>query len=240
MRVLFTTLMLASLALGSCRFMNGEKVRGDGHITTEQRSVGNFNGLDVSGAITVRVRQDAAAGVKIEADQNLLQYIDVHIEGSTLHIRTKDGYNLDPSKDIVAYVSAPQYRHLQVSGACNIVGETALTGTETLEIDASGASDINLQVNVPKVDAEMSGAGSLIMKGQATEFSAHVSGSSDIKCMDLVTDNASLDLSGASEAEITANKKLDIDASGSSSVQYKGNANVNSKSSGASSVNKVG
>jgi hypothetical protein len=97
-----------------------------------------------------------------------------------------------------------------------------------------------MEVALPKVYAEISGSGSINLKGQATDFSAHVSGSGDVKCFDLVTDVTELNLSGSSDAEVTANKQLNIDASGSSSISYKGNASVSQNISGSGSVKKVG
>jgi hypothetical protein len=73
-----------------------------------------------------------------------------------------------------------------------------------------------------------------------TDFNASVSGQGDVKCFDLVTENTSLDISGGSDVEISANKQLNIEASGSSSVRYKGNASVSQNISGAGSVKKVG
>ena len=157
-----------------------------------------------------------------------------------LHAVTQEGYNLQPSRDIVVYVSAPAFKDIDVSGACDIIGDNVISGTEELSMHVSGSGDIIMQVALAKVHADISGAGSIQLKGQATDFTAEVSGSGDVKCFDLVTDNTQLDLSGSSEVEVTANKQLNVEASGSSSVHYKGAANVSQRISGAGSVKKVG
>ena len=240
MRITSIVLAFVLLAFSSCRYFGGERVSGDGHVVTQQRNADGFNRVDVSGGIKVHVRQDATSSVKVEADQNLMEYIDVYNNGNTLVIKEREGYNLNPSKDIIVYVAAPVFRDIEVSGACDIIGDNTISGNEELSMHVSGAGDIIMQVAVPKVNAEISGSGSINLKGQATEFSAHVSGSGDVRCFDLITDNTRLDLSGASEVVVTANKILDIDASGASSVEYKGNANVSQHISGAGSVKKVG
>lgn len=209
-------------------------------MVTQQRSSGSFNSVDVSGGIQVHVRQDATNSVKVEADQNLLEFIDVYTEGNTVVVKERRGYNLQPSRDIVVYVSAPAFKDIDVSGACDIIGDNVISGTEELSMHVSGSGDIIMQVALAKVHADISGAGSIQLKGQATDFTAEVSGSGDVKCFDLVTDNTQLDLSGSSEVEVTANKQLNVEASGSSSVHYKGAANVSQRISGAGSVKKVG
>ena len=222
----------------SCRYLGGEKVRGNGNIVNVQRNVGSFNNIEVGGAVEVRVKQDAANSVRVETDENLLEYLDVFTDGNTLVIQSKKGYNLRPSKAIIVYASAPQFRNLDVSGASKLIGESPLSGSE-LELGASGSSEIDLEVKVSKLQADISGASSIQLKGSSTLFDTEASGASTIRCLDLDTEETTLDLSGASNAEVTASKQLNIDASGASDVRYRGNANINQKSSGASSVKKI-
>jgi hypothetical protein len=239
MRVLFIAL-LSGVILTSCHYFMGERVSGNGHIVAQQRSTGSFDGVEASGQVVVHVRQDASPSVKIETDENLQDLIEVYTSGSKLVIRTRQGYNIDPSKDIIAYVSAPVFKDIELSGQCDIVGDSPLTGTQPLSMHVSGQGDITLEVNLPKVSTDISGQGNVKLKGQVGDFSASVSGQGDVKCFDLVTENTSVDISGGSDVEITANKQLNIEASGASSVRYKGNASVSQNISGAGSVKKVG
>ena len=239
MRFLFIALFSAVL-LSSCQYFMGERVSGNGHITSQQRNTGSFDGVEASGQVVVRVRQDASPSVKIETDENLQDLVEVFTTDGKLVIRTRRGYNLDPSKQIIAYVSAPVFKDIDLSGQCDIIGDSPLTGTEPLSLHVSGQGDITLELNLPKVSTDISGQGNVKLKGQVNDFHAGVSGQGDVKCFDLVTDNTSLDISGGSDVEITANKQLTIEASGSSSVRYKGNASVSQNISGSGSVKKVG
>jgi hypothetical protein len=239
MRKLYLALSACLLILSSCGLF-GQRIRGNGHITSQQKNVGSFNSVDVSGAVKVHIRQDGSSSVKLETDENLFEFLEVYTDGNKLVIKEKNGYNLDPTKDIVAYISAPSFADIDVSGACDIIGDSPITGTSALSMHVSGSGSITMEINLPKVSTDISGSGSVNLKGQATDFNAEVSGSGDIKCFDLVTDNTSIDLSGSSGAEVNANKKLDIEISGSADVQYKGSANVNQSISGSGSVKKVG
>jgi hypothetical protein len=240
MRISNIILATVIISLSSCRYFGGERVYGDGHIVTQQRNTGSFEKVDVSGGIKVHVRQESSPSVKLELDQNLMEYIDVYTEGNTLVIKEKQGYNVQATKDIIVYVAAPVIKDIDVSGACDIIGDNMISGSQELNLHVSGSGDIIMEVTLPKLSAEISGSGSINIKGQATNFSAHVSGSGDVKCFDLMTDITELDLSGSSDAEVNANKQLNIEASGSSSITYKGNASVNQNISGSGSVKKVG
>lgn len=230
--------MFIVLAFSSCRMFGGKRISGNGNITTQSPSVGSFEAVDAGGAITVRLQQEATSGIRVQTDENLQQYIDVAVKGSTLTIKPQNGVNLDPSKEVVVYVSAPQFKDLTITGASKLLGEGVFTGKD-LRLNASGASEIEMNVELSKLETELSGASTLKLKGKAESFFTEASGACKILCMDLATDETKLDISGATKAKVNANKKLVIDASGASDVEYSGGADVNQKSSGASSVKKV-
>ncbi len=203
-----------------------------------QRNTYTFTNLDVSGAVTVRLKQETPGGVRVETDENLMEYLEVKVDGKTLVIQPRNGYNLDPSKDLTVYVSASRFNDLDASGASKIISEGPITGDE-MNVNASGASEILMQVKLSKFTSELSGASTLKLTGDVARFATESSGASKIMCFDLKTEEAKLNISGASEAEISAEKELNIEASGASNVEYRGNANINQKSSGASNVKKV-
>jgi hypothetical protein len=235
----FLPFLLVAVLAASCHNVFGDKIKGNGNIKTESRTAGIFSSVDVSGSLDVYVRQDSACSVKVEADENLMNYIIVRTEGNLLVIETKDGYNLSGSKHIKVYVSSPVFKRLKASGACDVIGENKITSAEMISIDLSGASDVKLELKTPKVEAELSGAGSAELRGETKDFSVSGSGSSDIKCMELMAENVSIDISGAGDAEVFASVKLDVEVSGAGNVKYKGTATVNKSISGAGSVKKA-
>ncbi len=239
MRKLLLLLCIPAMLLVSCREMFGKRVRGDGNITTDTRNAGSFTAVEVSGSIDLYVKQDPTVSVKIEGDANLLQYIDTYTEGDRLIVTTKHGYNLNPSRDIKVYVSAPVLKKLGASGACDIFSENQLVSTENFSIDLSGSCDAKVDVKAPKVETDLSGACSVQLKGETRELSAEGSGSVSFKCFDLLAENVDVDISGAGDAEVYASQKLSVDVSGAAGVKYKGNAAVSQSVSGAGSVKKV-
>ncbi len=236
-KIALFSLVIFVFATG-CREMAGRRVRGSGNIKTENRTASGFNSIDVSGDIDVYVKQDSVASVKVEADDNILEYIEVHTEGSTLEIYTENGIRLRPSNKIKVYISNPQYKEIQVSGASSVRCENEITSTDALEVSLSGASDGRLELNAPKVSVSLTGASNASIKGKTKDFEGSASGASRISGFDLLSENANVDASGASHIEIFASVKIDGQASGASSINYKGNAQSNVEKSGASSVNK--
>lgn len=231
-------LLVSMMVLGSCQDFFGRKIRGNGHIKTESRTTDAFNGVRVSGAIDVYVRQDSIRAVRVEADENLQQYVEVGTDGNMLEIHPRHGINLRPTRSIRVYVSGPDLSRFNASGACDIIGENKITSPGDLRVSLSGACDAKLEINAPRADISISGAGSVTLKGETRDLRVDGSGSTDIKCFELMAENVNVDISGAGNAEVFASVKLDVEVSGAADVRYKGNATVNQRVSGAGSVKK--
>jgi hypothetical protein len=239
MRQIFILAVSSLVFFSSCREIFAKRIRGNGNITTQTRSAGEFNSIDVSGSIDVYIKQDSTSSIKVEADENLQQYIETIDDGKVLRIKTQEGYNLRSSRQIKVYVSAATFKKFEASGACDIFSEGNISSSSDIDIDMSGSCDATLDLTAPKVSAGVSGACTLKLKGQTKDFSVDGSGSTDIKCYDLLAENVDLDISGAGDAEVYASVKLTGDISGAASVHYKGNAQTDIHTSGATSVKKV-
>jgi hypothetical protein len=231
--------LIVLFTVSSCREIGGRRIRGSRNITTETRTASDFDGVMVSGAIDLYVKQDSTTSIKIEADDNLQEYIEVHTDGSILEIHTKRGVNLRPSHSIKVYISNPAFKHLEASGACSINGESTITSTDMLNVHLTGASSAKLEMDAPKISAEVTGASNLNLRGKTRDFEADASGASEIKGYDLLTENTYAEISGASSLQVYASVKVQGSASGASNIKYKGNAANSVSSSGASGVNKV-
>lgn len=238
---LTTSLLFLSfpLLLFSCRNFFGKRVHGNGNVTTQDRPVNDFKDIEVGGAAKVFVSQGDQHSVKVEVDENLQQFVEVYQEGGKVIVRTKDGYNLDPSGDLKIYVTAPVYHDIDVSGACDIIGQTPITNPENIAMHISGAGDMKMEVNAPHVSAEVSGSGNIDLKGETKSADLDLTGAGHAHCFDLKSENTKVEISGAGSAQVYASVRLDAEVSGAGSVDYKGGASVDQHVSGAGSVHKV-
>lgn len=238
MRKVFCLVAVVFL-LTSCDMFGGKRVSGNGKIKAEDRKVSAFTSIEASGSVKVHIRQDSSTSVKIETDENLMEYVEVFTKGNTLIIESKEGFNLDPSEGVIIYATAPSFSSIHVSGSGDIISDNIISGGQPLDMGVSGSGNINVQAALPKLSVEVSGSGNVLLKGTSKEFSGTISGSGSIKAFELTTDACRLQLSGAADAEVTANQKLDVNVSGSGDVRYKGNAQVSQNISGSGSVKKV-
>jgi hypothetical protein len=226
------------VVLGSCHRFWGKRVHGNGNIKTQEQTVSSFKNLEVESNINVFITQGDLKPIKIEGDDNLLPYIEISQEGDRVIIKTRHGYNLE-GDDLTVYVTAPVFNSVSLSGAGNITAENKITSSENLDLDLSGAGDIKMEIDVPKFKAEVSGVGSIYVKGQTKDVEIGVSGAGSAHCFDLMAENTKADVSGVGSADVYASVKLDASVSGVGSVNYKGNAtDVSRHVSGIGSVNK--
>jgi hypothetical protein len=236
----FTLLLLVfPFILTSCHHFLGKRIKGDGNIKTEDHSVSGFKNIDCDASADVYITQGEPAGVKVEGDDNLLPYIEIHQEGDRLIIRERSHVNLDPTDGIKIYVTSPEFASINASGAGDIVGQTKLTNENELNLRLSGAGDIRMEVNAPTVVCTLSGAGSAYLKGQAKNVDIELSGVGSTHCYDLQAENTKVDVSGVGSAEVFASVKLDATVNGVGSINYKGNAtDVSQHANGVGSIHK--
>jgi len=237
-RKFFTLFLFVILFIGvsgiasACNMIAG--VQGDGKVVRETRVVSSFDGIDVSGAFQVFLRQGDIEGVVIEADENLQPIIRAEVHGSTLVIDTKKPIN-HPSA-LKVYITFKDLKKAEVSGAVDIVTENKITLSD-FSLHTSGASDVRMELTAQKLDLNSSGASKLRLAGSATDVSADLSGACDIYGFDLVCENFTVDLSGAGKAQIHVTKKINAEISGAGNIRYKGNPTIiNQSVSGAGSI----
>ncbi|MBL7739541.1 MAG: DUF2807 domain-containing protein [Chitinophagaceae bacterium] len=239
MKLFFAILAFSVLTLSSCHYFHGKRIDGNGHVVSQPRSISNFDAVDVSSAIHLYIKQDSFFSVKVETDENLQQYIIVGEDKGTLYIKQEDNTSLDATGKIKVYVSAPVFKSVEASGACQVKGEGTLSSPDGLDVRVSGASGLELDVETPKVTADMSGASNITLRGKTRDLFIKGGGASHAKCFDLLSENADVDVSGASNADVSASVKLDAEASGASDIRYKGSPSVHENKSGAGNIKKV-
>jgi hypothetical protein len=238
MKNLLLLSLIAIACLSSCRFL-GKRIHGNGIIKTVEKPISPFTEVEADGHIKLIVTQGDTKPIKIEGDENILSYIEVIQEGNKVKIQTREGVNLIPSGDLNVYISSPTYKSIEVSGSSDIVGQNKITSSEELNLQASGAGDIQMEVDAPKITSGISGSGSIKLKGQTKDLDIDLSGAGHAYCYELLTENTTVQISGAGSAQVYASVKLKADISGAGNISYKGNASVSQDISGAGSVNKV-
>lgn len=239
MKKLIVLLLPIALMATSCRWVGAKRVKGNGNLKTENRSVSSFAGVESFGSYDVYVSVGTQHAVRIEAEENLLPFIEVWVDGDVLKVKSKDGFWLSPKRDIKVFITAPDYRRIYSYGSGNINGETKVTGSGKIDLGVAGSANINLDIDAPEIEGDISGSGNMSLKGTTKKFDGQIAGSGNIYAMELQSEETKVKIMGSGNADVFASIKLDVNVSGSGDIRYKGGAQVNSNIAGSGNVMKV-
>jgi len=234
-KILVLVAAVAVTLFSSCRRFRC--VKGKGDVRTETRKMKGFNKIDISGGYKVTLKQDSSESISISIDDNLMKYVETTVDGSTLRVHSRK--NICPSGETTLIIGVKNLDGIEASGAVEVVSNGRLN-IKDLNIDLSGSTKIDLDLNAAKVRTGASGSSEIILKGQAASHDVDMSGSGKVEALDFVVGRYKISTSGASECKINVLNELDVHTSGSSDIQYRGNpGRVNNDQSGASSVKKI-
>jgi hypothetical protein len=227
------------MLLAVATITNGQQIIHD--KDAEPRQVGDFDAIEASSAIELRLSSGNENAVAVSASTpEHRAAIKTEVRGGVLKIWYESKKWFRNSGRVRVYVSAKSLERLEASGACDIIVSGELKSDE-LSIRLSGASDFKGAVRAASLSIELSGASDVSVKGDVQNLNVEASGASHFKGYDLKTDNCIVEASGASDIKITVNKVLNARASGASTVHYQGDGMVSDlKVSGASNISRKG
>ena len=174
-------------------------IRGNGHITTDQRTVGAFSEIEANGAFDIEWRAGAPA-LSITTDENLLQYIDNQNVDHRLRLHSHG--NLRPTHGIKVVVSSPTRFGARLTGATRLTANQ-LSGAK-FAVESTGAAHVTLDGNIDQLLADMTGA-------------------SELNAQSLQTKTAEISTTGAADANIAVSETLKVSITGAGKVIYSGN-----------------
>lgn len=229
-------LSLAMLACG-VNINMGEVAQGS--LASEDRAVSGFDEVKLQGSGTLEITQDGSEGLRVEASEDVLQYIETKVVGDELTIGFKPGMPVMNTGPIYFYLSVDDLERVQVSGSGNVNMESLKT--ENLELVVSGSGNMNLRdVKAKKLDLNISGSGNLELAGEVEQMRIDVSGSGNCRLGDLHSQTAVVKVSGSGDVVAWVEESLDINISGSGTVKYYGRPQVNEHTSGSGRVTSLG
>jgi hypothetical protein len=238
-------LTLSSIALLAILFLLAgcdslRTVRGDGDISAEEREVGSFSAVNLAGIGTVIVDIGDKEALRIEAEDNLLPYLESEVEGDTLTLSIREGVNVIPTQAIFYYLTVRDLDEITVTGLGN-VDVPRMEGSQ-VAINVTGGGDINIEeLLADDLDVLISGLGDLnISGGEAAVQNIAIKGAGNYNARELAGDEVNVSISGLGSAAIWAREQLDAEISGGGSVRYVGHPQVTKEISGLGEVEPAG
>jgi carbon monoxide dehydrogenase subunit G len=220
-KIIVASVFTGFLFISSCSDSFWNCIEGNGATATVRRVTGDFTNVANHGDFIVDVTIGTPTSVSVEADEDLLSYIETYIQGNTLIIETEDNHCLQSHEQIYVKVVTPSVYELKMSGSgvinCNNVD------ADELKYVLSGSGSIqSTGIVAGFIDTNISGSGEIMLSGTAAQSSLSIPGSGDIKALNLEQDKCIATISGSGTIYAFVNDNLDVQISGSGNVVYKG------------------
>ncbi|HEY9487012.1 MAG TPA: head GIN domain-containing protein, partial [Chryseosolibacter sp.] len=128
-----------------------------------------------------------------------------------------DDIKLNPTMKL--FVTVKNIEELQVNGGGKIIAENSLaTGDIKLAVNGGGSMDIDIKGD--QVRAEVTGSGSIALRGYATSLDALISGAGTINAFNCPMDNAKVRVSGSGICEVNVTNTIDAVVAGTGLVKH--------------------
>jgi hypothetical protein len=233
----FLTIVITILSISVCTQGQFRKtVTGNNKVVTKERKAEYFSGVKVSTGIDVYLKQGNAEAISVEADENLQEYIITEVRDGVLHIYTQ--FNIRWAERKRVYVTMKEINSVRTTSAGNIIGETPVK-SDRLELSASSAGNITLEVFAKEIKANISSSGDITLTGEVNRLEADLSSAGDLNAYGLKVREADVSASSAGDADINVSEKITARASSAGDINYRGNPKyVDSHSSSAGGIHK--
>lgn len=172
--------------------------------------------------------------VQVEAESNIIPYIETSVRNSKLRIQTYDNRNLRNHYRILVRVYSPEIEEFNLSGSGSFYCENLVN--ESFELNITGSGDVVLGIDTYDLDLSISGSGDAELWGIADDAKLTISGSGKIDAFDLKIIDCKAKVSGSGNMYLWVVDKLDIKITGSGDIYYTGSPSIDASITGSGSI----
>jgi hypothetical protein len=232
---LFLLILVAAISINlvGC---SKERINGNGNVLSENRASADFSRIISRGDFLVNVVPDSVTSINVQAESNIIPYINTNVNGNTISIDFDNDVNIHEHSPIRVTLHTPHAEYFELQGSGSL--SSGQFSEEAVELYLSGSGDIVSSFNSNSLKASISGSGSITLNGEASETNLHVSGSGNIKALNLIQNICSASISGSGDIYVNVIQKLVATISGSGSVYYVGDPSVETHISGSGKAEK--
>lgn len=219
----------------------------------------NISQIDIAIPAVVQVEHSEHPSLMIDADQKLLELIEVVRDGSrvtvkkqhswlhdmdnelsdiriTMGVKQLDAVGLSGSGRIELADFSGEDLTLAIDGSGSISTRTLAYNAFDLALHGSGELTLEVSENTRSVDVVVAGSGKVSGRGHTKKLDASLTGSGQIAATHLAADSVDAVLTGSGNMDLNIEQKLDAVITGSGHIVYTGHPAVELQTIGSGSV----
>ncbi len=200
-------------------------VKKNGPVVTIERSLSEFEGLNMKGVGDVDVFNSTEDKIEITTHENVLEGISTDVLEGELVI-SMDGEFEEIDELSFSVYTTNQLSDIILEGVGNI-SYPGPVDKDNLEIILDGVGNINVSgITAQLVTARLLDVGNISLAGTSTTVDYSLRGVGDISAFDLIAEDGEALLSGVGNIQIYCTSTLNVSHSGVGQIQYKGNPTI--------------
>ena len=221
--LLHIPLLLIFLILSAC---GSAQVSGSGQVVSEERQIADVSGVTLATPGELTITMGDTEALRIEAEGNLLPYIESEVEDGMLTIEVRKKVDFQPTKPIrysltvteldtifntsLGSISAPALRADNFWILVNSSGDVTLAGLEAGTLEVALTSLGNLSISGGQVDTQK----------------VNINSSGSYQAGDLRSQAARVEINSLGNATVWVTRLLDAHLTSSGSLSYYGEPKV--------------
>ncbi|PKP09961.1 MAG: hypothetical protein CVU09_08635 [Bacteroidetes bacterium HGW-Bacteroidetes-4] len=214
---------LIGIFLFSFSVVNAQVIKGEGEVKTDVRELTGFTGIIAQGKFELTLVQGGSEGVRIESNENLLEFFQTRIEDSILYISMTADIRKYNALNVT--VSIKELKKIYLLNEISLVSNRVIH-FEELEVFSGGMSRINLELYTSKLNLQLADGTFASIKGFAESMQAEIHDETELNAFELQVNKAFILSSGLTEVMVHVKKELRLMVSGSSNVYYMGEPSI--------------
>ena len=220
MKKLALTLVLLCFTFANAQKKNSQKIKESGVQITQNRTTETYDAINAGGSFKIVLVSGKEGNITITGDENIITHIVTGVKNKELNISFEKSKNIYYKSEIIISVPVEEISALTFAGSGDIISKTTLNASN-FNVKMSGSGDVEIDVNATKIIASLTGSGDIDISGKTTELEAKVVGSGDIDCSKLVSENATVAISGSGDLKVNCTNHLTAVVAGSGTIKYK-------------------
>ncbi len=222
MKNLITFLAILTVTIAAAQWKQ-ERIKGNGNVISKTTTTNDYEAIAVSGAYAVTLTEGHEGKITVRAEENLMPYIQIEIQGRELQIRTEKGYHLNPSKGKKIEITVPvtKISNVSLAGSGEIISTSVLKAS-AFKTALAGSGRIQLHLNTSSVQAQVAGSGAIELLGQSKSLEANVAGSGSINTLDFEVETCTVAVSGSGKIKTNCSEEIKARIAGSGGIEYRG------------------
>lgn len=217
--ILSIVFVVSALQIQAQWFVKGAK--GNGHVISTHRTVGNYDRILVTGAFKVALVHGTEGKLDIKIEDNLLDYLITEVEDNQLVIKWKKNTNIRTRKSVHVVVPFKDLEKITLTGSGDVIS-TDIIKSSHFETVLSGSGDIALNVDAKSIISKITGSGEIKLFGNTDKLKVLLTGSGDFNGVKLKAKDVDAKITGSGNIDLFVSHKIDAKVTGSGDIVFRG------------------